>query len=242
MNILAEVCVYVCFLCAFTAGSHGPLLWVILPSWTGRYSPLPERYLKFWSKLCRLLEESPEAWEEGERWWCLAMVGRCGEARWRTNFTPFLRLCDWSCFCLTLCRDFRCSPRSACCAHWVHPPLAVYHPTPVLQQDRELCSISSQPTYPTNKFSLQSGRESGFIQTVYWMKEWLIFSCLLIALSHFQTSTLSCFPHSFPQGTSYSFLGWTLLYIPRSYSLGCISLSCTSDLYLQLLVVCTKSF
>ena len=81
-----------------------------------------------------------------------------------------------------------------------------------------------------------------FIQIVYWMKEWLIFSCLLIALSHFQTSTLSCLPHSFPQGTSYSFLGWTLLYIPRSYSWGCISLSWTSDLYLQLFVVCTKSF
>ena len=196
----------------------------------------------FWSKLCWLLEESPEVWEEGERWWCLAMVGQCGEVGWCTNFTPFLRLSDWSCFRLTLCRDFHRSPRGACCAHWAHPLwlFTILHQSYSRTED----SVASPPNPPTQQTnSLYKVEErGGFIQIVYWMKEWLIFSCLLIALSHFQTSTLSCLPHSFPQGTSYSFLGWTLLYIPRSYSLGCISLSWTSDLYLQLFVVCTNSF
>lgn len=126
----------------------------------------------FSSKLRWPLEEDPGACEEGEKWWCLVTAGQCGEVGSCVHFTPFLQPCDWCCFHWTLCWDFWHNPHSTCCIHWGYPLLAVFHPTAVLQQDREFCSISSQPTYPSNKFSPQSKRERLFHSNCL-LNEWM---------------------------------------------------------------------
>lgn len=103
-----HICRSMCFMRTFTSQSFGPLLWVIVLSQTGEYSPLPERCLIFWSKLCCPLEEERRVREKVENGGRVPMERQCGECgvvgQW-ADFTLFLQLCAGNCFQLTPSRD-----------------------------------------------------------------------------------------------------------------------------------------